>query len=144
MKIDRPTVGTEVGARRWPYAAAHPDAWGRPWKGVVLALNDPRAWEGTMAFPSRLPSQSEVDEHVHGLSFEGRTPVLWDFGASGLKSYWEPTESLCLFAEDLAMWEAERAAAIERGRATRAAWEAQEAARRQADSAPPSGVRRVA
>jgi len=42
-------VGAEVGAQRWPYHAAHPDCWWRPWKGVVLALDDPRAWSRTIA-----------------------------------------------------------------------------------------------
>ena len=143
-RAERPAVGLEVGAKRWPYAAAHPDAWGLPWKGTVLATNDPRAWEGTMAFPSRLPSQSEVDSHVVGYTFEGRAPVLWDFGSSGLKSFWEPIHALRPYSEDLAAWDLERAEAIERQRVGQAEWEAQEAARRLALSGPPSGVRRVA
>lgn len=58
------TVGTEVGARRWPYHAAHPDYWGPPWKGVLVAENDPRACEKTLAFPFGRPSQEEVDAHI--------------------------------------------------------------------------------
>lgn len=120
-------VGTPVGAKRWSYAGAHPDCWGTPWRGVVLALNDPRAWENTLAFPGRLPGHLEVDEHVAQHTFSGRTPVLWDFGSAGLQSHWERTASLRPYADDLAAWErarAERQEECRRGQEAAAAREA--------------------
>jgi hypothetical protein len=102
-------VGMKVGAERWPYHAAHPGCWGKPWEGVVLAVDDPRAWTDTLAFPGRTPTQEEVSAHVARFTFTGRTPVLWDFGPHGLKAHWERTESLRPYGEDLAAWEAERA-----------------------------------
>jgi hypothetical protein len=102
-------VGMTVGAQRWPYQAAHHDCWGKPWAGVVLAVDDPRAWTDTLAFPGRTPTQEEVSEHVARYTFGGRTPVLWDFGSHGLKPHWERTDSLRPYAEDLADWEVARA-----------------------------------
>lgn len=120
-KLDRPAVGTEVGAHRWPHEAAHPDAWGLPWKGTVLAINDRRAWQGTMAFPDRLPSQDEVEAHIAPHTFKDRIPVLWDFGPRhGLTSMWERLGSVVPYAEDLAAWEAHRARTIELLRVRRA------------------------
>lgn len=61
-------------------------------KGQLLARNDPRAWRGTMAFPSGGPDPTcasitqhlrQVDRtmrelgHTHGTR---KVPVLWDFG----------------------------------------------------------------
>jgi len=108
-------VGAVVGARRWPYEGAHPAAWGRPWRGVVLAEDDPRAWANTLAFPRRTPSRDEVRAHIEalqqaGLQLDDRQPVLWEFGAV----CWEPVHRLRPYEDDLAEWEAARAEAITR------------------------------
>lgn len=110
-----PAIGTEVGGRRWPYHAAHPDAWGKPWKGVLLAVDDPRAWADTMAFPGpKAPTKAAVREHLARVPAIARVPVLWDFGDESLV-YWESAASLRPYAEDLAAWRAERAAALTAG-----------------------------
>jgi hypothetical protein len=113
-------VGTLVGARRWPYHAAHPDCWGKPWAGTVLAQDDPRAWQGTLAFPCRdgqQPDPDKVREHVAWCREQGllrdSVPVLWDFGADGPRAMWERLDSVRPYAADLAEWEAERTAALE-------------------------------
>lgn len=116
---DRIQVGTEVGARRWPYAAAHPGCWGTPWKGVVLAMNDPRAWAGNAA----LSTQEKIDAHVawcheHGLLHDS-VPVLWDFGCESVV-YFQATggDARCYavrpYADDYHAWESERAEAFRR------------------------------
>ncbi len=96
--------GTKVGAGRWPYASAHPDCWGKPWAGRVLAVDNPRAWEGTFAFP-KVPTQEETTAHVkrHCARLTS-VPVLWDFGVDGQKIYWERPEALRSYADDLAAW----------------------------------------
>lgn len=101
-------VGTKVGARRWPYNAAHPDCWVRPHAGVVLSQRDPRAWQGTMAFGERLPTQAEVDRHVDWIEKnipdrKATLPVLWDFFGEPC-AYWESAASVKPYAEDLADW----------------------------------------
>ncbi len=78
-------VGTEVSTRyRWPGSAFHPDCWEPPHKGVVLAINDPRPWSNTLAFPGRTPTVEEVDAHLANLAERGlsitKTPVLYSFG----------------------------------------------------------------
>lgn len=103
-----PAVGSEVGVNRWPSTHAHPDAWGRPWRGTVLAPEDPRAWAGTLAFPSGAPGRGEVLAHLLRVGWpEGVVPVLWEFG----RVYWERAGSLRPYAEDAAAWEAAHAAA---------------------------------
>lgn len=103
-------IGTKVGAKRWPNHAAHPDCWEKPHAGVVLSPRDPRSWEGTMAFGSRLPTQAEVDAHVDWIEAdvqkrEPTLPVEWDFW--GRKEvYWETVSSLRPYAQDLAAWTA--------------------------------------
>lgn len=107
--------GTRVGGKRWPMWGAHPDAWGQPHGGVTLSHRDPRAWEGTIGFPGRRPTQVEVDAHLSRLRDMGydvtdKTPVMWDFG----QMYWEREggdHGIQPYAADLARWEAERAAA---------------------------------
>ena len=112
-------IGTEVGARRWPYEGAHPDCWGRPWKGVTLAQNDVRAWTGTFAFMGT-PTQDEVDRHIawcHGLNLleKEKVPVLWDFvnqiGEPYQKVQWETygngAHDVRPYVDDLAIWEKE-------------------------------------
>jgi hypothetical protein len=112
-----PEAGAIVGARRWPHEHAHPDCWGRPWCGTVLALDDPRAWAGTLRFPDRVPTPSEAARHVawcrsQGL-LDGCVPVLWDFGGVH-RVHWESVggeRGVRAYAEDLAFWERARAAA---------------------------------
>ena len=116
MSSDLP-LGTKVGAQRWPYHHAHPDAWGRPWAGVVLALDDPRAWAETVAFPWPQPDPAAVTAHVtkcraRGWLSDGRVPVLWSFGDEE-RVHWESTDSLRPYWEDLAAWAAERWAAAQ-------------------------------
>lgn len=110
-------AGVEVGSRRWPYSHAHPDCWGRPWKGIVLEHDDPRAWFGTIAFPDGVPSQADVTAHCERLRAEGylsqRVPVLWDFGTHS-KSYFEIPDSLRSYDEDVEAWEEARASAYNR------------------------------
>lgn len=58
-------------------------------RGTLLALDDPRAWAGTIAFPDTNPDPEAVRAHVemHRASFERyeHRPVLWDFG----RLYWD-------------------------------------------------------
>jgi hypothetical protein len=63
--------------------------------GEVLAVDDPRAWTDTLAFPGRTPTADEVKAHVEQLHirplvYDGRVPVLWSFG----KVYWETADNL--------------------------------------------------
>lgn len=100
--------GTKVGARRWPNHGAHPECWGRPHAGIVLASNDPRAWQGTLAFGDRLPTKDEVDRHLAWIEAnvpnrQPSVPVLWDFNGQ-LVAYWEKVESLQPYALDLEQW----------------------------------------
>lgn len=108
--------GTLVGAKRWPYDAAHPDCWGTPWSGTVLGIKDPQAWAHTMAFPVAHPEPRKVAEHVAWCQAQGfamTVPVLWDFGASGKVVYWERPESLRPYGEDYMAWVAARQKARE-------------------------------
>jgi hypothetical protein len=106
----------------------------RPWQGEVLAMDDPRAWHRTLAFPKdALPHIDEVREHLWNvehryvsdmenhdcrellrqqyLDLQGhRLPVLWDFGGS-LASMWErpakhdlDIHGVKLYSRDLALW----------------------------------------
>lgn len=108
-------IGTKVGAGRWPYYGAHPDCWGRPHAGVVLAPNDPRLWKGTLAFGDRLPSQAKVDNHLAWINVNvpnriPSVPVQWDFNGEKVV-YWERVESLRPYAKDLELWMQARGAA---------------------------------
>ena len=107
--------GAVVGAHRWPWASAHPDAWGRPWSGVVRAVDDPRAWAGTLAFPVGAPDPEAVRAHVLWCRSAGLladvVPVLWDFEAAGRRVYFETASRLRPFADDVAEWESAREAA---------------------------------
>lgn len=107
------TPGTKVGARRWPYQAAHPDCWGKPWSGVVLAIDDPRAWENTITFPGRRPTRAEVAAHLDRVGPVRGVPVLWAF-SDGPQVHWERAESLRPYAEDLADWFSQRGFALRR------------------------------
>lgn len=109
-----PRPGEVVGAERWPFVHAHPDAWGRPWSGIVLAQDDPRAWHDTVAFPDRdgsLPAAEAVKTHVARCHRQGllldAVPVLWEFG----RIYWERFARLRPYSDDQAAWLAARAQA---------------------------------
>jgi len=64
--------------------------------GTVLALNDPDAWEDSLAFHRKRPPLSEVTAHVVACirrdprSFENSVPVRWSFG----RVYWEHLHAL--------------------------------------------------
>jgi hypothetical protein len=107
--------GTIVGAERWPYHHAHPDAWGRPWAGELLAQDDPRAWQGSIAFSARRPGRDAVRRHVawcraNSEGFDDRVPVLWDFGGEK-KVYWTDRADVRPYTDDLSAWQEARAAA---------------------------------
>lgn len=110
-------IGAIVGAGRWPFDGAHPDCWGRPWKGVMLAQNDVRAWTNTLAFYGT-PTQDQVDAHIvwcHGLNLLGPecVPVLWDFksqiGEPYQKVHWETfgdgQHDVKPYEDDLRLWQ---------------------------------------
>lgn len=105
-------VGSKVGARRWPMFGSHPDTWERPYSGVVLAHNDVRAWEGTLAFNGK-PTQAQVDAHLEwmdrsGLSIADHVPVLWAFKDRD-RIIWERRANLRAYEADLVQWWNERA-----------------------------------
>ena len=107
-------VGDEVGAGRIPPG-------GPPWKGILLDVGDPRAWKGSIAFPvpqnadvNWLPGKEEVERHVakcqaRGDNVYSSLPVLWDFGTSEQRVYWERPESLRPYANEYAEWVAKNA-----------------------------------
>ena len=98
-----------VGSHRWPYSSAHPDCWLKPWAGVQLSIDDPRAWAGTLAFPGKRPNRLAVKAHVakcqaQGLLRGDEVPVLWDFGTYK-QVWWQSVDGLRPYAEDLQEWE---------------------------------------
>lgn len=107
-----PAPGTEVGCKyRWPYHSAHPDCWQPPHKGIVLALDDPRAWRNSLAFPRQTPTQEECTAHVQSCLDRGlltkNVPVLWtwnDVHEQGVQ--WD--DQLRPYAVELAAWEEAR------------------------------------
>lgn len=107
-------IGKRVGAGRWPYSAAHPDCWEKPYEGTVLALDDPRAWAGTSAFPTDKPNAEAVKAHVEWCQEQNllatELPVLWDF-PSGQMVRWEQISSLVTPEEDFTAWTKARAEA---------------------------------
>lgn len=109
--------GTKVGAERWAYRAAHPGCWLKPWSGVVLDRDDPRAWEGSIAFPSKRPNREAVRAHVaEHPSLLQKVPVLWNFGGEK-RVFWESAANVRPYAEDVAAWKAARDAAFAREKA---------------------------
>ena len=136
--VARPAVGTEVGAERWPLAAAHPGCWGKPWKGIVLADDDPRAWAGTIAFGSATPDPEAVRKHVAWCRSQGllakSIAVLWDFG-DHFQNHWESVGKVRPYAEDFAAWEAARAAAFAECERREAAYRERKAAEQRARAA---------
>ncbi len=119
-------VGSAVGCRyRWPYSANHPDCWKPPIKGILLALDNPRAWQNTYAFPSYShpdgPSIEQATTHVlrclkQGLLLDA-LPVNYSYDG-GLNTnfpemlvQWETRDQLSPYAEELREWEEARAQA---------------------------------
>jgi hypothetical protein len=99
--------GDVVGSGRWPMGGGNVP--GRPWRGTVLAEDDPRAWAGSLAFPGGDPDPEAVSAHVrkHPLR-PGRYPVLWDFGGEEVVHY--ETEKpghygLKPYEEDVEAWQ---------------------------------------
>ncbi|OGU24357.1 MAG: hypothetical protein A2580_09185 [Hydrogenophilales bacterium RIFOXYD1_FULL_62_11] len=85
-------------------------------QGRVLDLRDPRAWRGTVAFPSSSPDPDAVNEYVDRLLAEGEfstVPVLWDL-PSGQQVYWQRPASLRTYAQDYTHWLRARCDASER------------------------------
>lgn len=100
-------IGTIVGARRWPNASAHPDCWEIPWRGELLATDDPRAWANTIAFPTENPDPEAVKKHVAWCNAQGlvnTVPVLWNFGEKGLVVHWSRPGDLRPYGEDYLDW----------------------------------------
>jgi hypothetical protein len=92
-------VGDRVSAD-YRTSNCEPNA-GQPWlaidhRGTVIAMEDPRAWEGTYFWPSRRhkPRLAAIVEHVQWCLATGLlvnvVPVAWDFG----NVYWEKTSNL--------------------------------------------------
>lgn len=85
-----------------------------------MALDDPRAWVQTIAFPVESPDADAVKAHVARCRLQGllsdRVPVLWDFGAQGTRCYFETADRVVPYAQDVESW---RSALAER-RATSA------------------------
>jgi hypothetical protein len=83
-------AGAEVGCRyRWPNDGCHPDGWLPPLKGVMLEQTDPRAWQGSLAFPCR-----------DGL-YEGVDAVLF--------IQWDTIDQLLPYADMVTEWQQARA-----------------------------------
>lgn len=107
---DFPAPGTEVSCSyRWPYQSAHPDCWQPPHKGVVLALDDPRAWTNTIAFPGRTPEQEECTAHVKKCRDNGwlstSVPVLWDSTVTPGEQWVGWDYNLRPYPEELSLWD---------------------------------------
>lgn len=107
------TPGTEVSTHyRWPHDSAHPDCWREPWKGILLAPNDPRAWTNTVRFPGRVPERAEVDQHLADLNERAIPltgfPVLYDFDGEPT-AQWERTDNVVPYQQCLLHWRVVRA-----------------------------------
>jgi hypothetical protein len=70
----------------------------------VLAVDDPEAWHGTIAFPSGTPTPEAVRKYVEWCLSQGllkvTVPVRWEFG----RVYFERAESLRPYDEDVAQF----------------------------------------
>jgi hypothetical protein len=110
--------GVEVGCEyRRPYDHARPDCWQEPHKGVVLPLDDVRAWRNTLAFPELTfpdgPPQDKVTAHVQRCLGEGllneSVPVLYVSSIDGEEfMQWDRITALKPYAEELEAWRAAR------------------------------------
>lgn len=120
-------TGDLVGAHRWPYSHAHPDCWLEPLRGVVLDLDDPRAWKGSIAFSGhKRLTRKLVSAHVEWCRAQGlltdTVPVLWTLATlDEVKVFWETKDSLVSVEADRAAW-------IEAREENRARWSAGKAA----------------
>lgn len=79
------TPGTYVSCHYRRLASPYKRGDGSIHIGVALALDDPRAWAGSIAFPTPTPDAAAVKAHVascklRGLLSDGKQPVLYDFG----------------------------------------------------------------
>lgn len=138
-------VGSAVGAERWPDTYWHGDGWGIPWRGVLLAVDDPRAWAGSgiaAKIPGN-PTRAECRAHITHLEklwaecpatacraplFSSTVMVLWDFGRGALVVYREDAAKVRSYREDVAAWKLAMEAA-------RAEWKAHVAARKDTKAA---------
>lgn len=109
-------VGTSVGCEyRWPYAHAHPDCWTKPYRGTVVAKDDPRAWARTLAFPQDRPDPAAVAAHVRRCEElygpdRDVCPVLYVWDGEEVVM-WERESALKPYAIMLRLWRSARAAA---------------------------------
>jgi hypothetical protein len=110
--------GLVVGCRyRWPQSSSHPDCWEVPHKGIVLALDDVRAWKNTLAFPELSwpdgPIQEYVTEHVQKHldlgHWKKEVPVLYTAADGDEFMQWDT--QLLPYDQELTAWEEARAAA---------------------------------
>lgn len=113
MIIGKLPVGLIVGCRyRWPHHGNRVCMWMPPTKGEVLALDDPRAWVGSIRFPTN-PKQEDVTKHVeYCLSrnlLDECVPVLYS-RKDGKFMQWD--DQLLPYEEELAFWNQQRAKAF--------------------------------
>lgn len=115
MNANGVTVGIEVGAGRWPYSACHPHCWLEPLVGIVLPLDDVRAWTDTISFAGR-PARKNVMGHIAWLHSQGllkdTVPVLWHTD-SGEVIRWQTVSDLVSPQEDRLRWERARRSSAE-------------------------------
>lgn len=102
-------AGDSVGASRWPYGGSR---YSPPHRGTLLALDDPRAWLGSHAFPDGAPTRAAVRAHIAAVRardarlLDGtHVPVLWHF-PSGDVVHWERADMVRAYEADVAAWRA--------------------------------------
>jgi hypothetical protein len=114
-------TGLEVSCSyRRPMDHAHPDCWGEPIRGTVLAYDDPRAWRATFAFPANHwpsgPSQEEATAHAEWCASEdlfrdGCVPVLYRSADGREFVQWDRATALAPYQEMYERWKEAREAA---------------------------------
>jgi hypothetical protein len=82
----KPGDVVECSYRSDPYPS------GVPHRGTALALDDARAWAGTVYADNPAKGARGLTADAHGP--EGRTPVLWLTFQGGPRVYWDRTGSL--------------------------------------------------
>ena len=115
------SVGLVVGCEyRWPMHASHPDCWQPPLKGVVLALDDLRAWHDSIAFPTD-PTQDECTAHVESCLarnlLKNKVPVRYSIGKEQFIE-WDMNDKLHPWEEELKRWNEARKVAYDGNRRT--------------------------
>jgi hypothetical protein len=104
--------GSWVGAGRWSNSAAHPDQWGRPIGGQVVAADSPAAWANTPEFPVSNPDGAQVMNHITELrkqgKLEGAIPILWDLGNGIRVIKWEKVSSLRPYGDEMILYKARK------------------------------------